>query len=454
VVQLQFHAEAQMNRRERRAAAKGSRTAQASPATTTPAAFHEAGLRHLRAGNPLEAQLCCEKALALDAEHADTLHLIGLISLHAKQYDHAVEWISRAIRKNPKTDYLTSLGSVLQKQGRRDEALAVFNKAIQLQPNDADLWSNIGKAHAEMGRPEDAIQYFQQAIKLNPDHWDTADKSAGILLGEGRAEEALVYLDLSDRLRPNMPATLQKRAVALYGLGRFEEALAEAKRAHAFDPANAEICNNAGAILRRLGREEEALPWFERALEMRPNFSAALQNKAFALSQLHRFTEAIAVYDEMKALDPANAAAELYAALVNLLTGHFEPGWAGRESREKVANLVTTRFDFAQPRWLGKERIDGKTILLHTDEGLGDSIQFLRYAPMVAALGARVIVVVEDAVVPLVSGLDGVSQCVPRSAGKLPTFDLYCPLSSLPLAFATTLDSIPAATPYLSMRPS
>jgi hypothetical protein len=109
-------------------------------------------------------------------------------------------------------------------------------------------------------------------------------------------------------------------------------------------------------------------------------------------------------------------------------------------------------LEFSQPRWLGKERIDGKTILLHTDEGLGDAIQFLRYAPMVAALGARVVVVVPDALCPLLSGLEGVSECIPLSETALPAFDLYCPLTSLPLAFGTRLDTIPSMTPYLSAR--
>src|ERR1700743_225497 len=125
-----------MNRRERRAAAKDSKTARGVSAAATPATLYEAGRRHFRAGNLLEAQVWSQKALALDAEHADTLHLLGLISLHSKQYDHAVEWISRAIRKDPKTDYLTSLARALQNQGRREQALAVFEKAVHLKPDD------------------------------------------------------------------------------------------------------------------------------------------------------------------------------------------------------------------------------------------------------------------------------------------------------------------------------
>jgi tetratricopeptide (TPR) repeat protein len=446
-----------MNRRERKAAAKGSGIAPGEATAKTPAALHRAGVEHLRAGRHLDAQMCCQQALALDAEHADTLHLMGQVSLHARQYDHALEWISRAIRREPKTEYLTSLGNMLLQQGRREDALATFDKAAQLSPTDADVWTNLGNVLAEMGRPADAVLSFQHALKLDPDDWDAADKCGSCLFGLGRLKEALIYVDLCDKLRPDRAPTLQMRAVVMFGLDRFEEALADITRAHALDPANADICNNVGVFLRRLGREEQALSWFDQALELRPDFIATLNNKiatldnkAFALMHMHRFAEAIALYDEIKRVDPSNAKADFDASFLHLLTGNFELGWAGREARSKIPNLPIARFEFPQPRWLGKESIDGKTILVHTDEGLGDSIQFLRYVPMVAALGARVAVVAEDAVCPLLSGLDGVSQCIPTSAGTLPAFDLYCPMSSLPLAFGTRLDTIPSATPYLS----
>jgi tetratricopeptide (TPR) repeat protein len=438
-----------MNRHRRRATARRSQRESNGAGADTPAALFEAGLRHFCAGRHLDAQRCCQQALAIDAEHADTLHLMGLLSLHAKQYDHALEWISRAIRQQPKTDYLTNLGTALLSQGRREEALATFDKAVQLKPDDADLWRNLGNVLADMGRPTDAILSFQHALKLNPRHWDAAHK-AGLLLHQlGRFEEALVHFNMYDKMQPNHGTTLQMRALAMYALNRFEEGLRDIKRAHALDPANAEICNHIGVFLRRLGREEEALPWFERALKLRPDFLAAFRNKAFALTHIHRFAEAFAVYDEMKAVDPGNADADFGASLVRLLTGNFEAGWAGREARSKVPGLQIARFEFPQPMWLGKESIDGKTILIHTDEGFGDSIQFVRYVPMVAALGARVILVVEDAVFPLLSGLNGVSQCLPKSVGTLPAFDAYCPMSSLPFAFGTRLETIPSSTPYL-----
>jgi tetratricopeptide (TPR) repeat protein len=437
-----------MNRRERRAA-KGSASILSTATANTPTALREAGFAHFRAGRHLDAQICCQQALALDAEHAGTLHLMGLLSLHAKQYDHAVEWISRAIRQQPKPEYLTSLGTTLLHQGRREEALKTFDKAVQLDPNDADLWSNLGNILAEMQRPADAILSYQHALKLNPRHWDAAHQCGHLLNRLQRFEEALSHFSLCDELKPNHAATLQMRALMLHALRRFEEALADNRRALALDPANVEACNNTGTDLQSLGRHEEALSWFDRTLKLRPNFVETLENKAISLVELQRFDEAFATCHQARAIDPSRAVAEWNLALLQMLTGNFEAGWVGREARWKMAAFSAGYPRISQPMWLGAEPIAGKTLLVFSDEGIGDAIQFARYVPVAAARGARVVLVVQDVLYPLLSELAGVSQCLPKSAGTLPAFDLHCASSSLPLAFATRLDTIPAEKSYL-----
>ena len=204
-----------------------------------------------------------------------------------------------------------------------------------------------------------------------------------------------------------------------------------------------------GVFLRKLGRPEEALTWFDKALRLRPDFTAAHGNKAYTLGRLHRFDEALAIYAAVKAANPGNTETDWNAALLQLLTGNFEAGWAGREARWNVPGLPIAKYSFAQPMWLGKEPVNGKTILIHQDEGLGDAIQFARYVPMVAALGARVILLVADSLVPLLSRLPGVAECIPRSADRHLAFDTYCGIGSLPLAFGTRLETIPANVPYL-----
>ncbi len=437
-----------MNRRERRAAARKSQKVSGNRNLATAAALCEAGLRHLRAEQYLDAQLCCEQVLAADPDHADTLHLMGLLSFQVEHHDLAVEWFSRAIRQDAKPQYLLSLGAALQNQGRLEEALQAFEKAAQLRPDAAVLHKFIGDLLVKLNRADQAIVNFQRALELDPRDRDAAFSAATLYFQLGRLDEALSCFNLCDHLQPDHAATLQKRALVLCGLNRFEEALADAERAHALDPSNAEAVSRTGTILKSLGRNDEALIWFDRSLKLRPRHVETLNHKAMSLIELRRFDEAFAVLDQAKAIDPAHAATAWNVALLRMLTGNFEAGWAGREARWKMLPPGEASR-IAKPIWLGDESIEGKTILLHSDEGLGDAIQFARYVPMVAARGARVILAVEDALQPLLSRLTGVWQCIPKSAGAPEAFDLHCPLSSLPLAFGTRLDSIPAGKFYL-----
>jgi tetratricopeptide (TPR) repeat protein len=439
-----------MNRRERRAQ-KSKTDAKTDAPRLDAGATCEAGHRHLQAGQSLEAQLCCQKLLATDRDHAGALHLMGLITLQAGQHDHALEWITRAILRDPHPDYLTSLGTALSKQGRQEEALKAFDKAVQLAPSDAARWKQLGDALLQLQRNDHALLSFQHVLKLDPRDQDAAYKSGVLLHDAGRSEEAIAALDICDQLLPNHAPTLRARARALLALRKFEQALSDSLRANALAPDNADTLNNIGACLQSLGRDGEALTWFDRALAHLPDSIEILNNKANALQQLQRFPEALALYDDIRARRLDNATTDWNLALLHMLLGDFEAGWAGREARWSIPDPAPYP-KFSQPMWLGKEPLDGKTILIHVDEGLGDTIQFVRYVPRVAALGARVVLAVEKALVSLLSGCPGVAQCLAFS-DPLPAFDLHCPIGSLPLAFNTRLDTIPADTCYLPHPP-
>jgi tetratricopeptide (TPR) repeat protein len=439
-----------MNRRERRVAARKS------PATSkgsggTASSLHEAGLGHLQAGRHLDAQICCQRALALDAGHADTLQLMGLLSLQAKQYDAAIEWVGRANQADTKTDYLASLGTALQQQGLHEEALKAFDKAVLIRPDDAELWTQVANALVLLKRPDPAILSYEHALKLNPRYWYAVFNYAVLLLQSMRFEEALINFNLCDELQPNHAATLNYRGKALHDLSRFEEALSNSRQAQTLDPTNADIFTVIGKCLQKLNRHAEALESFDRALDLQPNFVTALNDKAFTLGEIHKFDEALILYRFVKSIDPENALADFNVGLIQLLNGDLEAGWRGCEARWKLSFLSGTANypKLPQPLWRGEENIEGKTILVCADEGLGDAIQFVRYAPMLTALGARVILLVDDAAYPLLSTLSGVAQVFPKSASILPAFDVHCPMSSLPLAFRTTLETIPVATSYL-----
>ncbi len=240
------------------------------------------------------------------------------------------------------------------------------------------------------------------------------------------------------------------RAETLQKLGRFEEALAARRRAHFLDPANADGCVGLGNSLMALGRYEEALPWFDYAVARRKDLAYGFRSKAIALERLGRLDEAMTAYRQATLADPDEAEFAWSLALLQLLAGDFAAGWAGREAaRWRIPTLAAGYPKLSKPLWRGQEAIEGRTILLCPDEGLGDTIQFARYVPMLAARGARVILGVQDELFPLLSNLAGVSQCIPRSGGTVPAYDLHCPITSLPWIFETRLDSIPAETPYL-----
>jgi tetratricopeptide (TPR) repeat protein len=435
-----------MSRRDRREGAQISEKTSPGFAAASPAALHEAGVAHMQAGRYLEAQSCCERALAVDSGHADSLHLMGRLSFQAGQYDHAVEWIVRAIRFDPKADYLASLGTALHRQGRYDEAVNALDKAVQLKPEDAGLWTALGTMLEEVKRLSDAVLCFEHALKLDPRQHEAAWRSALLLHQLGRLEEALVRLDLCDTLRPRDAVAVNARSLVLRGLKRFDDYLAVTQQAHRLDPRHADLCNNVGDAYQLLGRFEEALAWFDRALERKPSSILALENKASLLRQMHRFDAIPAIYDRIRAIEPNRAKAEFDLGNLNLLLGNFAAGWRQREARWRVPDLPIHFPAGSEPVWLGEQSIEGKTILIYSDEGLGDAIQFARYVPHLAARGARVVLVVQDGLQSLLSTLPGLVQCLPRSAAPPPS-DFRCPLMSLPLAFGTTLDTIPPPVP-------
>lgn len=281
-----------------------------------------------------------------------------------------------------------------------------------------------------------------------------AAKQGQSLFNLGRYAEALECFNIFAKLNPNVAPLYQTRGLCLQRLGRFEEAQADFERSIALNPGEAETHKNLGTLHARFGRMEHAFASFDRALALRPNFAAALNEKARALWSLQLFDEAFAAFRQSQGLEPGNADTIWNLALLQMLTGDFERGLPGREARWKASSLGLADRGFAQALWLGDQPLEGKTILLHADEALGDSIQFARYVPFVAALGARVILEVKPAVQRLLAAVPGVAHCVDRSSTLSLAFDLHCPLGSLPLAFGTRLDTIPFAEGFLASPPA
>lgn len=412
----------------------------------TPATLCQAGFAHLQSGRMAEAELCCQQALTLDEQHPDALHLLGVLCLHAQQPDAAIEWIGRAVQQAPRAEYLLTLATVLERQGRLEDARQHYSRALGLRPDDAGLWNHLGNLLSQLARNDEALRHYQQALKLNPHYWEPAQNCGMLLLELGRHAETIKCFDVAATLNPSA-ALYQMRAVCLSAVNRFEDAQADYEKSLALDPHLAETHNNLGLLHWRFGRLEQAFACFDRALALRPDFHAVLNNKAVVLLHLQRLDDAFATLQRSLAAAPDDAQALFYLATLQLLTGDFARGWRAREARWRLASVGLVDRGFSKPLWRGDQPLAGKTILLHSDEGLGDAIQFARYVPMVAALGARVMLEVEPPIQQCLGGIQGVAACIDRSS--TPPFDLHCPLGTLPLAFGTRLETIPFAEGYL-----
>ncbi len=414
------------------------------------AALNNRGIA-LSAQNRLaEALESFSRAAAVQRDFAEAHSNRGNVLRQLGRFEEALASCDRAL--NLRADYaeaLSNRGLILCHFSRFEEALANCDRAIALRPNFADAHCNRGLALKELGRFAEALASYDRAIALRGDLAEAHQNRGNVLRELKRPEEALASFDRAIALRPDFAEAHQNRGNVLGELNRLEEALQSYDRAIGLRPKLAEAHCNRGNVLRDLGRLEEAAAAYDRAVGLQPNLAMAFFNRGIALEEMDRFDDALQSYGGAVQIKPDYADAHFNAALCRLLLGDFERGWEEFEWRWVVDPLRDHKRVFAQPLWLGAEEIAGKTILLHAEQGLGDTIQFSRYAPAIAARGARVVLEVQAPLRALMTSLPGPAHVI--AAGEpLPDFDLHCPLMSLPLASRTRLGSVPGATPYLS----
>jgi Flp pilus assembly protein TadD len=330
------------------------------------------------------------------------------------------------------------------------QAEAAYRQILTMDPAHTDARYNLGVALDGLGLPAEAEASYREALWLRPNFPEAHTNLGNVLFALGRPAEAEASHREALRLRPNYPEAHTTLGNALFALGRPAEAEASHREALRLRSDYPEAYTNLGIALSGLGQPAEAEVSHREALRLRPNFPEAHTNLGNALRDLGRLAEAEASYREALLLRPNFPDAHTNLGYVLLLTGRFEEGWKEYEWRWKVRTFFSAR-DFSAPLWTG-EAIGDRTILLHAEQGLGDTLQFCRYAPLIVG-GARIILEVEAPLVRLLSRLPGVMQIV-ALGDNLPPFDLHCPLMSLPRLFGTTLDTIPAATPYLSADPA
>ncbi len=312
----------------------------------------------------------------------------------------------------------------------------------------------------QRGQFQEAKTYLEQVLVINPRHATTHLNLGNVLHHLGENEKALHHFDQALLHQPNDPSAYQQRGSALRAMRRYVDALASYDCALAcpLEPESAAAIHNDRAIVwHEMGQFEEAQAEYQQALALRPDYPLAYYNQGNLWRDGQRFDEALASYQKATELDPTYADAYWVPALVWLLQGQLEKGFERYEWRWKRPGFTSPKRSFSQPLWLGQFDLKGKTILLHGEQGLGDTLQFARYVPLVAQTGAQVVLEVQDkTLLPLfetIPELGGVGDEALYVMGqKLPAFDCHCPLMSLPLAFKTTLETVPAESAYFQVR--
>jgi tetratricopeptide (TPR) repeat protein len=404
-----------------------------------------------RQGRLDEALKSYDLALKLKPDAADVWIMLGDVLQNQARFDEALLTYDHALTLDPRNAKAASHGgSLLLKLERYEAALAKLDLLQTIQPGQARVFYNRGVCLSGMARWEEAAESYRKALKIAPQNHETHNNLGAVLLDLRRFDEALKHFQKAIKIKSDFAPALNNLGITLLDLKRFEEALSVFDRVLLRSPDLAELhCNKANA-LKALDRFDEALACYDQAIVLKPDYAEAHNNRGSCLEDMMRMGEALFSYKNALALRPDYAEAHWNFAINRLRVGDFKTGWVESEWRWKCPSLQLRQRDFDQPLWLGTEPIEGRILLLHDDQGLGDAIQFLRYVPLVAARGAQVFLEVDRTLHELCSGLKGVSQIISKGEA-LPAFDFHCPLSSLPLAFATALNSIPSVTPYLSV---
>jgi tetratricopeptide (TPR) repeat protein len=368
-----------------------------------------------RQGRLDEAEKICTRVLKARSDWFDALHLLGLVKLEGGKAGAAYGLLESALKINPRSAAaLSNLAMTLAALNRDADALAALDKALALEPGNFEAINNRGNVLLKLGRPADALAAFEQALTLEP-------RFLGARANRGNA---------------------------LAQLGRLDEALAQHNAVLAAQPNHAESHYNRGTALASLGRQQDAIAAFDRALALRPNYIKALTNRAIALQACNRHQESLTNLRQVLAIDKDNADAHHNEALALLTLGDYRRGFEQYEWRWQRSGMPARR-KFGKPLWLGEYPLARKTILLHAEQGLGDTIQFARYAPLLARTGAKVVLEVQPELTGLLARIEGVVSVVARGE-PLPDYDVHCPVGSLPRALRTEVATIPAEIPYLT----
>lgn len=438
------------------------------------------------AGDLAAAEALYREALRSDPQDHEISHALGALAIQSGRFAEAVPLIADALRFRESASAYTDLGNALSGARRFEEAVRCYDRALALQETFTEAHLNRGTALLALGRwheagpdldramalgadgatahmlqgilwrrsgnLDQALASYDAALLRQPSSIEVLCNRANLLLDLRRFEDALRDCDRALAIAPGGPHVLLPRAAALMGLERFKDALDDYDRSILINAHQAEAYAGRASALQHLRRHEEALASADRAIALGPELAAGHFNRGAAVRDLLRIDEAIVSFETARRLTPADADANCNLGGLYLLTGRFDPGWTLYEWRSKLPG-APKRHRYPQPAWNGDTDLKGRTLFAYLDQGLGDTIHFSRYAKLAERRGARVILAVQSSLRRLLSSLGSDIQLLGETEAP-ETIDLHCPLASLPGAFRTRVDAIPAFPSYLSAEPA
>jgi tetratricopeptide (TPR) repeat protein len=413
------------------------------------AALHAQGRTQLRLGEPAAAERSLTGAARLLPASSGVQSDLGVALESLNRPTEALSHFERATVLNPNSAEAHHNRGVLQAaQGQLQEALASLERALQLQPRRAAVHANRGNVLADLGRSQDALKGFGHALELEPHNVAVLLSRGRLLLQLQQPAPALNDFEIALAIAPQNYVANFQRALALMLLERPADAVESFDRAIAVRPDAADALNDRGVALSNLGRQDEALESFRRSLIHDPSNVQALINGANTLTVLRQHREALTWFERAHSLKPDDPELNWGLGRLLLTLGDFGQGWDFYDARLLLPHLRPLQRHSELPRWTPGQAIAGKTLLVHAEQGLGDTLQFCRFVPLAETRGARVIFEVQTQLFGLMQTLNLKGEL--RAVGEeLPSFELRTPLLSLPRLLGTELSTIPDAVPYL-----
>jgi tetratricopeptide (TPR) repeat protein len=405
--------------------------------------------QHHHAGRLAEARALYHQIVARQPQHAEALHRLGMLAHQAGEHDAAADFLARAIAARPsEASYHNDLGIVRAAEGRLAEAAAEYRAAIFLQPDFSRAHSNLGVALRMLGRFKQAIAAYREAIRCEPDSAEPHYNLGNLYRDQDQTPAAIECYQAALRLHPEHLEAWHNLGLAYRATGREDEAIEIYRHVLQFKPGSVETLLNLGNVFNAQGRLEEALAIYGEAIALAPDLAEGHNGLAVALTGLGRFAEADAANARARHCQPNDPEARLNHAMRLLSRGEYREGWALYEARWTARSTNLPRLNFSQPEWDGRP-LQGERILVHAEQGFGDSIQFVRYVPRLAEMGGRVVLSCPEPLVDLLRGVRGVAELVADGEPR-PPFDLHAGMMSLPRIFGTIVETIPAEVPYIT----